>query len=210
MLPSPTPLEISTNHTENLKRRRSFSNNTSIIPSSFLMGFTTRFHNFIWFLIFAFTLYSMPYLEFLLSYKIHLFWNEAYASEEQTEEATSKEISSDESTVEEGVSADKETLEKTPKEKASTLSGTSLMSSEGTGGGGGPFGIAINTPEPYLFTGAATHNIPIQVPPGRGGMAPQILLTYNSYQGNGWVGVGWNLDMGAIQRSTRGGQLWCK
>ncbi len=36
-------------------------------------------------------------------------------------------------------------------------------------------------------------------------MAPRLSLTYNSYLGNGWMGVGWNLDMGSIQRSTKRG-----
>ena len=51
-------------------------------------------------------------------------------------------------------------------------------------------------------TGAGTYSIPIEVPTGRGGIAPNLSLIYNSEQGNGWVGVGWMLDMGAIQRST--------
>ncbi len=52
-------------------------------------------------------------------------------------------------------------------------------------------------------TGAATLSIPIEVPPGRNGIEPNLSLTYNSYQGNGWVGVGWDLDVGFIQRSTK-------
>ena len=60
-------------------------------------------------------------------------------------------------------------------------------------------------PGTMLSTGAATYSIPIEVPPGRGNIAPNLSLTYNSYSGNSWVGVGWNLDMGAIQRSTKHG-----
>jgi len=60
-----------------------------------------------------------------------------------------------------------------------------------------------SVPENYVFTGAATYKIPIKVPPGRNKLAPNIALTYNSYLGNGWVGVGWRLDMGFIRRSTK-------
>ena len=55
------------------------------------------------------------------------------------------------------------------------------------------------------FVGSATYGVPIEVPPGRGGIAPNLALLYNSQAGNGWLGVGWLLDMGAIQRSTRFG-----
>jgi YD repeat-containing protein len=54
-------------------------------------------------------------------------------------------------------------------------------------------------------TGAATISIPIIVPPGRKGIEPEISITYNSNTRNGWIGVGWTLDMGAIQRSTKRG-----
>jgi hypothetical protein len=61
----------------------------------------------------------------------------------------------------------------------------------------------LPTTDVSLHTGAATLSIPIEVPPGRNGMQPKLALIYNSYQRNGWIGTGWDLDMGAIQRSTK-------
>jgi len=55
-------------------------------------------------------------------------------------------------------------------------------------------------------TGAAAFGAPIQVPPGRGGIAmPNLSLQYASSGSNGWVGIGWDLNMGAIQRRTKYG-----
>ena len=56
-----------------------------------------------------------------------------------------------------------------------------------------------------LFTGRFNYGIPIEVPPGRGGSEPALALQYNSSGGNGWCGVGWDLDLGYIQRETRHG-----
>ena len=62
------------------------------------------------------------------------------------------------------------------------------------------------------FTGAAAYNFSIEVPPGPGGLQPSLSLSYNSQTVDGsssrgqasWVGMGWSLDTGYIQRSMNG------
>lgn len=56
-----------------------------------------------------------------------------------------------------------------------------------------------------LFTGALVFSYPIIVPPGRRGIQPDLKLVYNSQAQNGWLGLGWDLSMGSIQRSTKNG-----
>jgi hypothetical protein len=62
------------------------------------------------------------------------------------------------------------------------------------------------------FTGSAAYNFSIEVPPGPGGLQPSLSLSYNSQTVDGsasrgqasWVGMGWSLDTGYIQRSMNG------
>jgi hypothetical protein len=54
--------------------------------------------------------------------------------------------------------------------------------------------------------GSFSYSYPIQVPPGRGGLAPQVSLNYSSSSRNSWTGVGWDLSLGYIERSTEDGK----
>lgn len=53
--------------------------------------------------------------------------------------------------------------------------------------------------------GTANMSFPLELPKGRQGMEPQLAITYNSDGGDGWLGVGWNLDIPAITVDTRWG-----
>jgi hypothetical protein len=154
-----------------------------------ISSFTTRFRSLIWFVIFTFTLYCLPHLELLLPNKIHFSLAEAGAADLPETETVNDQTEALE---------EQDGKEPPPEDKSLLLTMADIS-------GGGALGSRIVLVENSNFTGNAVSKIPIIVPPGRGGMAPQIALTYNSHQGNGWIGVGWSLDMGAIQRSTKWG-----
>lgn len=62
------------------------------------------------------------------------------------------------------------------------------------------------------FTGAGTFSLPIEVPPGPGGLQPSLTLNYNSQVVDqssfetqaSWVGMGWSLETGSIEIDTGG------
>jgi hypothetical protein len=53
--------------------------------------------------------------------------------------------------------------------------------------------------------GAARLSYPIEVPPGRGGTQPDLSITYDSSNAEGWLGLGWDLSTSAIAVDTRWG-----
>jgi len=80
----------------------------------------------------------------------------------------------------------------------------------GTTGGNNDLGVAAEiklTPEINTagFSGDANISISIIVPPGRANIKPDLKLTYNSSSGDGWIGLGWNIEIGSIQRQTKNG-----
>ncbi len=55
-------------------------------------------------------------------------------------------------------------------------------------------------------TGALTYSVPIEVPPGRLGVTPRTVLTYNSQaMGAGALGRGWSLGIPSVRRATKRG-----
>jgi YD repeat-containing protein len=68
--------------------------------------------------------------------------------------------------------------------------------------------LLFDQPYTSLFTGSAQYSVPIWTPAGRGGLSPNISLSYSSGNIDGilgdvqapWVGEGWNIDGTEIVR----------
>jgi RHS repeat-associated protein len=69
----------------------------------------------------------------------------------------------------------------------------------------GPGDAGPTDPAVSQSTGSANFRISIEVPPGPGGLVPNVALTYSSLRSDGPYGVGWDLDLGEIRCSTRFG-----
>lgn len=89
-------------------------------------------------------------------------------------------------------------------EKSSTLSVNTLASSGGSSTNQVPSLNSLSV-SVQPFTGSASLPIAINVPSGRGGIQPSVALVYSSGLSESFTGVGWNLDLGSIQRSTKKG-----
>src|SRR6478672_10453859 len=74
----------------------------------------------------------------------------------------------------------------------------------GATGGGALRGIG-ETFQPDLNTGAAHVTLPIEVPPGRAQLQPNLVLAYTSGHGNGAFGMGWSLSVPTVSRKTANG-----
>ncbi len=75
-----------------------------------------------------------------------------------------------------------------PETKADPLAGTAYVA----------------PPQPNHY-GTLSFSYPVEVPAGRAGVQPGISLGYSAAAGDGWVGIGWNLGLGAITRTTEYG-----
>jgi RHS repeat-associated protein len=76
--------------------------------------------------------------------------------------------------------------------------------------------LLFNDAQVSLFSGGAAFAYPIDVPPGRAGLAPKLALEYNSRRVDGilswsqsdWAGLGWTIDPPQIVREVKPGQDW--
>jgi hypothetical protein len=54
--------------------------------------------------------------------------------------------------------------------------------------------------QPNLAMGGGSYKIPVELPSGPGGLAPQLELVYSTGAGNGIFGLGWSLSLPFIER----------
>jgi RHS repeat-associated protein len=66
-------------------------------------------------------------------------------------------------------------------------------------------GVTSMAPPQPNSKGTANLSYPIEVPPGRRGVQPDLAIAYDSSAGNGWLGTGWNLTVSSIEIDTRFG-----
>jgi len=66
-------------------------------------------------------------------------------------------------------------------------------------------GINIISPPVANNQGSLNYSFPFQIPQGRQGMQPQLSINYSSDAGNGNCGVGWNINIPAIEVETKWG-----
>ncbi|HET9626673.1 MAG TPA: FG-GAP-like repeat-containing protein [Kofleriaceae bacterium] len=69
----------------------------------------------------------------------------------------------------------------------------------------GPSSVRGLADEPSVdpFYAQLEYEVPFELPPGYGGLAPHLGLSYSGALGNGPAGIGWTLGQARIQRSTR-------
>ena len=70
--------------------------------------------------------------------------------------------------------------------------------------------LSYQVPEFAPLNGSVRHVIPIIIPPGRNGIQPELVLTYDNSLKNGPLGIGWKLQLGEIRRQTKWGVQYDK
>jgi RHS repeat-associated protein len=71
-------------------------------------------------------------------------------------------------------------------------------------GGGALRGIGEKF-APDLHTGTGNFSVPLELPPGRNGLQPQLQLTYSTGNPNGPFGLGWALSVPGVRQKTSKG-----
>lgn len=71
--------------------------------------------------------------------------------------------------------------------------------------GGGAIGGLGEKFTPDLFTGTGNFSVPLTIPAGRHGAAPELTLIYSTGNGNGPFGLGWRLGLPGVSRKTSRG-----
>ena len=66
-------------------------------------------------------------------------------------------------------------------------------------------GLTMIQPPTANNNGTANVSYPLLIPAGRNGMQPNLALNYNSANGSGWLGVGWDIPVPSITLDTRWG-----
>ena len=66
-------------------------------------------------------------------------------------------------------------------------------------------GLTMIQPPTANNNGTANVSYPLLIPAGRNGMQPKLALNYNSANGSGWLGVGWDIPVPSITLDTRWG-----
>ena len=77
--------------------------------------------------------------------------------------------------------------------------------------------LLYNPPGTSLYSGAATYQYPLELPPGIGGLTPDLTLTYSSRPAEGMeapamshgFGAGWGLPQAQINNGNTGGMYLC-
>lgn len=81
----------------------------------------------------------------------------------------------------------------------SNKSGTSIITKPSGGGAQNGLGEKFS---PDLFTGTGNFSVPINLPAGRNGFQPELVLQYSTGNGNSSWGLGWELSIPGIMRQT--------
>jgi RHS repeat-associated protein len=110
-----------------------------------------------------------------------------------------------------GVKSSSNAISSTSSTSAKTAEMLSIRSDSATGPEFDADGLlSLNdVPLPDLFTGAMKYRIPIGVPDGLNSLKPNTDLVYRSTNGNGWLGVGWDVSYGTIVLKEPGQTTIC-